>query len=43
MYMMKGYAYIMTRAHDYGKPGTSEKGKEAESPPLPLQIEKMLG
>jgi hypothetical protein len=41
--MMKGDAYIMTRAHDYGNPGTSEKGKEAENPPLPLQIEKTLG
>jgi hypothetical protein len=43
VYMMKGDAYIMTRAHDYRNPGTSEKGKEAENPPLPLQIEKTLG
>jgi hypothetical protein len=42
MYMMKGDSYIMTRAPNYGNPGTSEKGKEAENPPLTLQIEKML-
>jgi hypothetical protein len=41
--MMKGDAYISTRAHDYRNPSTSEKGKEAENPPLPLQIEKTLG
>jgi hypothetical protein len=28
--MMKGDAYITTIAHDYGKPGTSEKVKEVE-------------
>jgi hypothetical protein len=43
MYIMKFDAYIMTREHDYRKPGTSEKGKEAKNPPLPLQIEKTLG
>jgi hypothetical protein len=43
VYMMKGDAYISTRAHDYGNPSTSEKGKEAEIPSLPLQIEKTLG
>jgi hypothetical protein len=43
VYMMKGDAYISTRAHDYSKPSTSEKGKEAETPSLPLQIEKTLG
>jgi hypothetical protein len=43
MYMMKGDAYISTRAHDYRKPSTFEKGKEYENPPLPLQIEKTLG
>jgi hypothetical protein len=36
VYMMKGDAYISTRAHDYGMPNTSEKSKEAENPPLPL-------
>jgi hypothetical protein len=41
--MMKGDAYISTRAHDYNKPSTSEKGKEAETPSLPLHIEKTLG
>jgi hypothetical protein len=43
VYMMKGDFYITTRAHDYGKPGTSEKGKEAKNPPLPLYIENTLG
>jgi hypothetical protein len=43
VYMMKGDAFISTRAHDYSKPSTSEKGKEAELPSLPLQIEKTLG
>jgi hypothetical protein len=43
LYMMKGDAYITTRAHDYGNLGTSEKGKEAKNPSLPLQIENMLG
>jgi hypothetical protein len=43
VYMMKGDAYISTRAHDYRMPNTSEKSKEAKNPPLPLQIEKTLG
>jgi hypothetical protein len=43
VYMVKGDAFISTRAHDYSKPSTSEKGKEAELPSLPLQIEKTLG
>jgi hypothetical protein len=43
VYMVKSDALIMTRAHDYSKPSASEKGKEAEIPSLPLQIEKMLG
>jgi hypothetical protein len=42
-YMMKGDTFILTRAHDYSKPSTSEKGKEVELPSLPLQIEKTLG
>ena len=29
VYMVKGYAFISTRAHDYSKPRTFEKGKEA--------------
>jgi hypothetical protein len=41
--MMKGDAYISTRAHDYNKPSTSKKGKKDETPYLPLQIEKTLG
>jgi hypothetical protein len=41
--MVRGDALIMTRAHDYSKPSTFEKGKEAEIPSLPLQIEKTLG
>jgi hypothetical protein len=43
VYMMKGDDFISTRVHDYSKPRTSEKGKEAELPSLPLQIKKTLG
>jgi hypothetical protein len=43
IYMMKGDAFISTRAHDYSKPSAFEKGKEAKIPSLPLQIEKTLG
>jgi hypothetical protein len=43
VYMVRGDAFISTRAHDYSKPSTSKKGKEVELPSLPLQIEKMLG
>jgi hypothetical protein len=43
VYMVKSDAFITTRAHDYSKPNASEKGKEAEIPSLPLQIEKTLG
>jgi hypothetical protein len=43
VYMMKGDDFISTRVHDYSKPRTYEKGKEAELPSLPLQIEKTLG
>jgi hypothetical protein len=43
VYMVKDDAFISTRVHDYSKPNTSEKGKEAELPSLPLQIEKTLG
>jgi hypothetical protein len=43
VYMVRGDALITTRAHDYSKPSASEKGKEAEIPSLPLQIEKTLG
>jgi hypothetical protein len=43
VYMMKVDAFISTRAHDYNKPSTSEKGKEAEILSLPLQIENTLG
>jgi hypothetical protein len=41
--MMKSDAFIATRAHDYSKSSASDKGKEAEIPSLPLQIEKTLG
>jgi hypothetical protein len=41
--MVRGDALITTRAHEYSKPSASEKGKEAELPSLPLQIEKTLG
>jgi hypothetical protein len=43
VYMVRGDAFISTRAHNYSKPSTSKKGKEAELPSLPLQIEKTLG
>jgi hypothetical protein len=43
VYMVRGDALITTRAHDYSKPSTSEKGKEVEIPSLSLQIEKTLG
>jgi hypothetical protein len=43
VYMVRGDALITIRAHDYSKPSASEKGKEAEIPSLPLQIEKTLG
>jgi hypothetical protein len=43
VYMVRGDSFIMTRVHDYSKPSTSEKGKEADLPYLPLQIEKTLG
>jgi hypothetical protein len=43
VYMLKGDAHIATRAHDYGMPSTVEKGKEAENPSVPLQIEKNDG
>jgi hypothetical protein len=43
VYMVRGDAFILTRAHDYSKPSASEKGKEADLPSLPLQIEKTLG
>jgi hypothetical protein len=43
VYMMKGSIDIMTRTRDYRMPNTPEKGKEAENPSLPLQIEKTLG
>jgi hypothetical protein len=43
VYMMKGDALILTKAHEYSKPSTFEKGKEAKIPSLPLQIKKNLG
>jgi hypothetical protein len=43
VYMVRGDSLITTRVHDYSKPSTSEKGKEAEIPSLPLQIKKTLG
>jgi hypothetical protein len=41
--MVRGDAFITTRAHDYSKPSASEKGKEADLPSLPLHIENTLG
>jgi hypothetical protein len=43
VYMMKGSVDMTTRAHDYRMKNTSQKGKEAENPSLPLHIEKTLG
>jgi hypothetical protein len=43
VYMVRGDAFITTRAHDYSKPSASKKGKEAELPSLPLHIENTLG
>jgi hypothetical protein len=43
VYMVRADAFITTRAHEYSKPSASEKGKEADLPSLPLQIEKTLG
>jgi hypothetical protein len=43
VYMLKGEAHIATRAHDYRVPSTVEKGKEAENPSVPLQIERTMG
>jgi hypothetical protein len=43
VYMVRGHAFIMTRVHDYSKSSASEKGKEADLPSLPLQIERTLG
>jgi hypothetical protein len=43
IYMVRGDAFILTRGNNYSKPSASEKGKEAEIPSLPLQIEKTLG
>jgi hypothetical protein len=42
IYMMKGDAYIDTRAHDYRMLESIEKDKEATNPPVPLQIEKTM-
>jgi hypothetical protein len=41
--MLKGDAHIETRTQNYGIPNTSEKGKEAKNPFVPLHIEKTLG
>jgi hypothetical protein len=43
VYMMKGSVDITTRTCDYRMTNTSEKGKEAKNPSLPLHIEKTLG
>jgi hypothetical protein len=36
VYMVRGDAFITTRAHNYSKPSASEKGKEVDLPSLPL-------
>jgi hypothetical protein len=43
IYMVRGDAFISTRVYKYSKPSTSEKGKEADLPSIPLHIEKILG
>jgi hypothetical protein len=43
VYMVKDDAHIPPRAHDYGIPSTGEKGKEAENPYVPLQIDRTMG
>jgi hypothetical protein len=43
VYMMKGDSYIETRAHDYIMLESAKKGKESTKPPIPLQIERMMG
>jgi hypothetical protein len=43
VYMLKGDAHIATRARDYRMSESTEKGKEATNPPVPLQIEKTMG
>jgi hypothetical protein len=43
VYIIRGDAFISTRAHDYSKPSAFEKDKEDDLPSLPLQIEKTLG
>jgi hypothetical protein len=43
VYMMKGDTFISTRVHDYSKPSTSKKGKEAKIPSLPPHIKRTLG
>jgi hypothetical protein len=35
-YMLKSDAHITNRAHNYGMPNTTEKGKGAENPSVPL-------
>jgi hypothetical protein len=42
VYMMKGDAYIATKAHDYRMSESAEKGKEATNPLIPLQIERTM-
>jgi hypothetical protein len=41
--MMKGDAFIESRAHDYENPKSTEKDKEVINPYFPLQIEKTMG
>jgi hypothetical protein len=43
IYMLKFDAFIETRAHDYGKSESVEKGKEVVNPYVPLHIEKTMG
>jgi hypothetical protein len=43
VYMMRSYAHLQTRAHDYRMPESADKGKEASNPPPPLHIENIVG
>jgi hypothetical protein len=41
--MMRYYAHLQTRDHDYGMLEFADKGKEASNPPPSLHINKIVG
>jgi hypothetical protein len=43
VYMVKGDTHTKTKTQDYGMSNSTEKGKEATNPPVPLHIEKTMG